>query len=216
MRIRSLVLAVLLVVLSAPSAWAIGKGTSMFAIQLTSGTADLIEPEAGTGYSTAFEHSEIGVSGEYWNMVAEDYAFTIAAGMGFFGETDAPGSNVGPGAPDVTYSQSSFNIRIGGDRVVKIGESAVVFFGPGFEYWSGSATFENIFGPGEVESESTTRYSLNARIGATMLLSETFGITMHGGQRIGHASAEDAGAKVTWAPSSFEAACGIVFAFGGN
>jgi hypothetical protein len=215
MRMRSLVLALLLVVLSAPSAWAIGKGTSLFAIQLTSGTADLIEPEFGTGYTTAFDHSEIGVTGEYWNMVAEDYAFAIAAGIGFFSETDEPGS---PGAPDLIYSQSSFNIRVGGDRVVQIGDRAIVYFGPGIEYWSGSATFEGHFGTGnpEVETESTTRYSLNARIGATMLMSETFGITMHGGQRIGYASAEDAGAKVTWWPSSFEAACGVVFAFGGN
>jgi hypothetical protein len=216
MRIRSLVLAVLLVALSAPSAWAVGKGTSMFAVQLTSGTADLIGPELGSGYSSAYDHSEIGVSGEYWNMMAEDYAFTVAVGMGFFNETDSPGQNVPPASPDVTYSQSSFNIRVGGDRVVKIGERAMVFFGPGFEYWSGAATFENIVAPGEVESESTTRYGLNARIGATMLLSETLGVTMHGGQRIGYASAEEAGAKVTWWPSSFEAACGLVFAFGGN
>ena len=214
MRIRSLVLAVLLVVLSAPSAWAIGKGTSLFAIQLTSGTADLIEPEGG-GYSTAFDHSEIGVSAEYWNMVSEDYAWTIAAGMGFFTETDAPGDNAPPGSPDFEYSQSSFNIRVGGDRVVMIGDRGMVYFGPGLEYWSGSAEFDS-GGPSALETESTTRYSLNARIGATMLLSETLGITMHGGQRIGYASAEDAGAKVTWWPSSFEAACGLVFAFGGN
>jgi hypothetical protein len=216
MRSKSLVLAALLVVLSAPSAWAVGKGTSMFAIQLTSGTADLIEPESG-GYSTAYDHSEVGVQAQYWNMMAEDYAFTVAAGIGFFSETDEPGDNSTPGDGDFKYTQSSFNVRVGGDRIVKIGDRAIVYFGPGIEFWNGKAKFEDqSTGGGELETEATTRFGLSGRIGATMMLSETFGFTMHGGHRIGYASADDQGAKVTWYPSSFDAAGGVVFVFGGN
>src|SRR6185503_16762141 len=100
---------------SASSA-AVSKGTSMFALQLTSGTADLYDPSGLAGGSiSAYDHSEIGAQGQYWMMMADDYALAISAGIGFFNEKDEPGDTAPVGATDFTYKQSSFNVRIGGD-----------------------------------------------------------------------------------------------------
>lgn len=212
---RNRILALTAVLLCfASSAFAIGKGTSMLAIQITSGTADLYSPPSG-GYISAYDHSELGLGAEYWNLLSDDYAFALSAGMGTFNETDKPGQGAPSGAGDFKYSQSSFNVRIGGDRVVKVGERALFYFGPGFQYWSGKAKFENSGAP-SVETENVTRLSLDGRIGATMLIGPTWGITMQVGHRVGYASAEDQGAKATWWPSSNYASSGVQFMFGGN
>lgn len=207
----------LLAALSSSASAAVGRGTSMFAIQLTSGTADLYNPfDAGTtGYISAYDHSEIGIEGQYWNMMADDYAFCIAAGIGFFGETNEPGPAAAPGDPQIEYSQSSFHVRFGGDRVVNLGRSAVLYFGPGIEYWSGKAEFEGFGGPA-IETENVGRISLSSRLGAIMTIGESWGITGSVGHKIGTASAEDQGAEAKWWPSSFDAAGGVVFMFGGE
>lgn len=212
---KTLAMALLLAVVAMP-AHALTKGTSMFAIQLTNGTADLYDPSGvGGGYITAYDHSEIGVQAQFWSLMSDDYAFTVAGGLGFFGETDEPGTNAAPGDGDFKYTQSSFNVRVGGDRMVSIGDRAVVYFGPGIEFWSGKAKFETAGSP-TVETENVSRISLNGRLGGTMMIGKNWGMTGHVGHRIGHASAEDQGAKATWWPSSFESAGGLVFTFGGN
>jgi hypothetical protein len=219
MRNRILAFTTMLLLCAAPSAFALGKGTSMLALQLTTGTADLYDPSGltTTGYIGAYDHSEGGLGIEYWNMMGDDYAFAIGINFGSFMETDQPGQGAAPGSPDLEYSQSSFSVRIGGDRVVKVGERAVFYFGPGFQYWNGNATFDGFGGPGtSVETESVTRFGLDGRIGATMMIGTGWGFTFQTGHRIAYASAEQDGAKATWTPSSNYSNGGLLFTFGGK
>ena len=227
MKRATVAVAGLLLMAFAPAAWALGKGGSMFAIELTHGTADFADKFSGTtntsnvaAYVTAYDHSELGIQGQYWKMMAEDYALAISAGYGFFSETDAPGQGAPSGSPDLKFSTSSFNIRVGGDRVAKVGERTTMYGGPGIEFWSGNAKFEPdpfaTTGTGEYNDEKVTRWSISARVGAIMWLSEYLGLTTHVGGRYGYASVEEQGAKATWWPSSVEAAAGFVYAFGGE
>src|SRR5436190_22941412 len=98
----------------------------MLAIEVTNGTGDYADKLTGGGpsndpaaYITAYDHSELGLQLQYWRMMSEDYAFTISAGWGFFNETDQHGQGAAAGAPDAKFSTSSFNVRLGGGRVVK-------------------------------------------------------------------------------------------------
>lgn len=224
MKCRIVALAGLALTTFAPAAWALGKGGSMLAIELIHGTADYADKLAGGSaggpaeYITAYDHTEGGLQGQYWYMMSEDYALTITAGFGSFWETDKPGQGAAPGSPDLKFSSNSFNLRLGGDRVGKLGERTILYCGPGIEYWSGSATFEPspFTGTGDYQNQTTTRIGLSARIGATMLIGDGWGVTTHVGGRYCYASAEEDGAKATWTPSSIEASAGFAFKFGGE
>ena len=68
MKRATVAVAGLLLMTFAPAAWALGKGGSMFAIELTNGTADFADKLTGqttpTGtatYITAYDHSELGI-----------------------------------------------------------------------------------------------------------------------------------------------------------
>jgi hypothetical protein len=227
MKIRTLAFAALLLMTLAPGARALGKGGSMFAIELTHGTADFANKLAGSTdgndvaeYISAFDHSEVGVQGQYWKMMSEDYALAVSLGYAFFSENDKPGQGAAPGSPELKFSTSSYNIRVGGDRVAKVGDRTVMYCGPGVEYWSGNSKFEpdpfSTSGTGEYKDESVTRISLSARIGAIMMINESFGLTTHVGGRYGYASVKEQGAEATWWPSSVEAAAGLMWSFGGE
>jgi opacity protein-like surface antigen len=206
----------LIALLASAAAASDNPHTIFIGLQLQGGTADLAV-EDGTGFAPAYDHSEMGFKFEYWNLMAADYALTAAGGIGFFSEENKPGINSIPGDVTGTYSQSSWNIRLGGDRVVKVGDRAMLFFGPGIEYWTGSAKFEDIGGLiGTVESKKVKRISLSGRIGAHMMIAENWGFTLQAGHKLGHATYEEAGAKSSWWPSSMDASGGLVFKFGGN
>ncbi len=208
---KRLLCAVALLVITATSASA--EGPSYFGLQVSTGVADLAG-EFGSGTAAAYDHSEYGLRLELWKMMSSDYAFTVAGGLGTFSEENEAGINA-PGAGKFTYSQSSWHLRIGGDRVVKLSDRALLFFGPGFEYWNGKAKFEDDTPPASsYETEGTSRFSLHARIGGHMMVAENWGFTMQVGQKIGHATYEEAGAKTSWWPSSTDGALGLVFAFG--
>ena len=193
----------------------LAKGPTYFGLQVGTGTADLAG-EFGGGYAAAYDHSEYGLKLELWSMMSEDYAFTVSGGIGTFGEENEPGTNA-LGGGTFKYSQSSWNIRVGGDRVVKLSDRAILFFGPGIEYWNGKAKFEDSTPPAATyETESTSRFSLHGRIGGHMMVAENWGFTMQVGQKIGSASYEEAGAKSSWWPSSTDGSLGLVFAFGGE
>jgi hypothetical protein len=205
--------AAIAVLAAASPAHAIGKGTSMLSLQLGNGIADLVQP-SGDDYITSFQVSVVEPNIEYSYLFKDDYAFRIGAGMSTFKETDEPGDSAPPDSPDLETTVSGFFVRMGGDRIVKVGERAVLYFGPGLEFWSGK--YEFTAGPFTEESESTTRISLAGRVGGTMMLGETWGFTCNVGRRVGIASAEWDGAKASWWPSSTNASGGLVFQFGGN
>lgn len=209
-RIATIAAALLLAGSSQPLA--MGKGTSAFSIQLGNGIADLAAP-AGTGYITSFAISEIQPKVEWSHLFKDDYAMNIGVGIGMFRETDKPGTGAAPGDPDLETQVKSFFVRIGGDRVVKVGERAVLYFGPGFEYWSGKYEYTAGF---TEESETTTRLSLSGRIGGTMMFTESAGFTCNVGRKLGLASAKWDGAEASWTPSSTDASGGLVFLFGGK
>ena len=194
-------------------------GNSFLGLQLTAGTADLATEALSSfpGYATGYPQSEWGFKGEFWNMMSEDYAFNLSAGIGLFNEEDKAGSNAPSGAPPIKYSQTSWHFRVGGDRVVALGNRSYVFFGPGIEYWSGKAKFEGFIPANPTyETESTSRISLSGRIGAHTMIGESWGLTLQAGHKLGYASYEEAGAKSTWWPSSMDASGGLLFRFGGD
>jgi hypothetical protein len=208
---RSLAVVALLLAVSAPAAFA-EKGNSTLSLGLSQGTADLYS-DAGPGYISAFDHSELGVTAEYWYLFTDDYAFALQGTMGFFSEKWEPGDAAPASSPEATFSTSSFKVRIGGDRVGQIGDRFTWFMGPGLEFWSGKATFEDILAPGEVETENVTRFGVNGRFGGIMKLTDAIGIQGQIGHTLGMATAEDDGAKATWYPSSFNASWGLAFSF---
>src|SRR5262245_13290868 len=93
----------LLFVAGAACAAPIQKGASILAIQVTEGTADFIGPLSGGGYVTAYDHSELGVQAQYMRFIHDDCAFNLSGGVGFFKETDEPGSTATVGAQDIKY-----------------------------------------------------------------------------------------------------------------
>lgn len=204
--------AVAIGLLAATSAFALEKGDGLYGIQITNGTADLYSG-AGTGYISAYDHSEVGVGLQYWRMMSSDYAFTMSGGIGFFSETDKPGTAAPSGSNDFKYTQSSWNLRVGGDRVVKVGDRAVMYFGPGLSYWTGKAKFDDGSPSGTFETENVSRFGLSGRVGGLMMFNDKVGFNCQMGRYVAMAKAEEDGAEATWMPSGFEASGGLVLKF---
>jgi len=214
---RMLTAALLLAVSASVAAAADDAKTKFLAVQLTSGTADIATVISSTNndFAPAFDHSEYGFKAEFWNMMGPEYAFNISGGMGLFSEEDKPGTNAAPGDGAQKYTQNSWNIRVGGDRMLAVGDKSYIFFGPGLEYWSGKAKFEDKTAPGaSYETENVTRWSLGARVGGNMMVGPTWGITAQVGTKVGYATYKETGAETTWWPSSMEGNVGLVFKFG--
>ncbi len=194
----------------------IQKGAKIFAIQLNEGTASLYSVSGqditgATTYITGNMGTEIGVQAQYWQLLSDEYAFNVSGGIGFFKEKDEPGSAAPPGSPDVKYSQSSFKVRVGGDRVAHLTDRFHLFVGPGIEFWSGKSKFE--VGSSSTESENTTRIAISGRIGAHLKWTDSIGMFAQLGHFIGYASAKENGAKATWWASGHDGAGGIAFNF---
>jgi hypothetical protein len=195
----------------AASAAGFEKGSSLFALQLTEGVADLATADAG--YVSAYDHSEVGAQAQYWYFFQEDYALTLSGGIGFFSEAGQPGDDAPAGAPEGKYTQSSWQARLGGDRVAKINDRFHLFVGPGIQVWSGKGKFENIGGSYSYESPNTMRIALEGRIGVHMAWSDRVGGFCQLGHYLGWASAEENGAKATWWPSGLDGAFGLAVRF---
>jgi hypothetical protein len=210
--LRLAAFAVFALLLAVP-AFAASKGNTLVGLELTNGTANLYSIY-NSHYLTAYDHSELGVQAQVWHLLTDDYALNVSGNLGFFSETDKPGNAAPAGSTDGKYTQSSYSVRVGFDRVGELGHNASFFFGPGIEYWSGKAKFEGGEFAGSdntYETQSVGRISLSGRIGAIMKLNDAVAASIQIGRKVGMASATDAGRKVSSWPSSFDAACGLVF-----
>src|SRR5512143_52905 len=212
---KILILTLLSVVALAPGALALDKGSSMFALEIGHGQADQVnilgpgDEYLGLNTDAATHNSgELVMGVEFWFMLTPDYAFTASGGLGTYGEVEQPAG----GGDDLTYTTSSYRLRLGGDRVGQIGSRFTWFMGPGLEYWSGRSKYE--LGPSSEESPRVTRYAINGRVGGVMLLGERFGILGRIGDSFGYASAKSGDAKTHWLPSAFDAMWGLTYSFG--
>lgn len=185
-------------------------------VGLSHSVADLATYDAGNGYSSAYDHSELGGRFEYWNFMKPNYALNFNANLGFFSETQKPGA-AAPGGPEGKYTQNSWSVRVGGDRVWSPLPNTKMFVGPGVEYWVGKAKFKDIGGAvGTYETENVVRVSLHGHTGVILMMGDNWGISGQLGHRIGMASYKEAGSKTKWTPSSIDGAFEVVFNLGGK
>jgi hypothetical protein len=202
--------AVALLCLMAPmAASAEGKRMSMLSIGLGQGVADGYAPATvGAGsYLSPTTSPETNVGAEYWHAFTDDYAFAISGAYGF---SSMKWTGAAAADPEIKATGTSFKVRVGGDRVGKVGERFMVFMGPGVEFWNGKQKLK--VGATETESKSVSRYGVSGRIGGIMMLSDKVGIMGQVGHTFGIASVTDV-AKTTWMPSSFNASWGLTFGF---
>jgi len=185
---------------------ALEPGTSLLALEVTQGTADLVSPDGP--FLSAYDHPELGGQLSFWRMVND--ALAVDATVGFAAMRER---NQAAGNADRYYQQRSWSVRLGVDRTLELGHNTIFFFGPGVEYWSGYARFIDIIGTGTVTAPTVTRWSVSGRFGGMMVLSDSFSLIGHMGYRIGMASASQAGAKTDWYTGGIEAGAGLAYAF---
>lgn len=204
--------ALLLTLATAATAKPIEKGSSIFAIQLTEGRVDLAEPTAGAAgtYLTSFTSAppEIGIQAQFWHFLQEEYAFNLAGGVGFYSEKDQSSA---PTDPDLEYKQSSWYLRVGGDRVAHITPRFHIFAGPGIQFWSGKWKVEG--GGASFESQPTKRLALDGRFAMHLKMGESFGLFGQLGHYIGYAWSADGDSKTHWWASGHNGAAGMAFNF---
>jgi hypothetical protein len=190
------------------SAATLQKGSSMLAIQLSRGVADLTGDVGGVLITSS--RPELGVQGQYWIFLADEYGANITAGIGYFKESETADPAV-LSAGDYTETMNSWQVRIGGDRFAKVTDKLQIFAGPGIQMWSGKRTIK--VSSGDFEDPSTMRWALSGRIGANIAIGENFGLIGHIGQYWAYATAEEGGATTKWLPSGSEGAMGFAFGF---
>jgi hypothetical protein len=195
---------------SLASAASLEKGASLAAIELSRGVADLTGG-GGSGTLVTFALPEVGIQGQYWYFLANEYAVNLSGGIGYFKESDTA-DPAALGAENFKRTLSSWKVRLGGDRFAKVSDKLQVFAGPGLQMWGGKVKDEYQFS-GTAESPSTSRFAIDGRIGAHILIGQNFGLIGHVGQYWGYATASEGDAKTKWLPSGSEGAMGFTFAF---
>ena len=188
------------------------SSSTLIALQLTQGIADFTGLPAG-GYIGAYSHSELGAQLQLWRFYNPEYAVVVGGGIGFFNETDKPGSAALPGSTDFKYSQKSWQVRLGADRFFHLTDRSHLYMGPGIQYWSGKAKFDGGGFTPAVETPNTTRWAIEARIGYDFKLSPKYGIITQIGQYFAYATSKYQGAKATWWPSGHDGAIGLSVAY---
>ena len=205
-RLSAVLLAAALLACCSRPAAALEDGTVVLGVSGFLGQGDFVSADGS--YLSAYDHGELGVQIQTWYMLGDEYAFALSAGAGRARE-----QNEAAGKPNRYYQQSSWNVRVGGDRMMDVARNALLYFGPGIEYWRGDATFTNILGAGKVTTPEVTRWSVSGRFGAMLVLSESLSLTGQMGYRMGTASASEGGSKTSWYTSGFDGAAGLAFAF---
>ena len=198
--------ALLLTIAGLSSAAPIQKGSSILAIQVTEGNVSLSEPSGN--YLTSFPSApnEIGLQAQWWKFLREEYAVNVSGGIGMYSEKDESSD---PLDPEVKYTQSSWQVRVGGDRVAHVNDRFHIFFGPGIQFWTGKWKLES--GGSEFEAEATKRLALNGRIAVHLKCGESFGLFGQIGHYFGYAWAADGDAKTHWWATGHDGAGGLAF-----
>ena len=212
---------VLALVASAAVANAAGQGSD-FSVGLSHGTGEdstpvkVLAPDYILGGSPAL--GELGVNAEYGMKMSDDDAFVIGFDYRVGSLKEEPTTFAPAGSPTLKVTSTSWKVRVGGDRMGKIGDKFSWFMGPGLEYGSGKAKYEDVFPPPDasIKSEPTNKFGINGRVGGVMKLTDAMGIRGQIGNTFGMASIKDTGGKSTWYYSTFESAWGLQFSFGGK
>lgn len=212
--------AVLAVAASAAVASAAGGKEMTFSIGLSHGSGEYSQPAKFTGadYIDLLEVPEIGGNAEFGMAMSDDYSMVLSGDFRFGSLKQEPTTNAASGSPTLKATSTAYKVRLGGDRTGKIGDRFHWFMGPGLEYASGKAKFED-YAPSpdnDVKGEPTNKFGINGRIGGVMMLSPQVGIKGQIGDTFGMASVKDTGGKTTMYYSSFESAWGVQFTFGGK
>lgn len=190
---------------AAPAA-ALEAGTVVVALEATSGTADLVAPSGP--YLSAYDHGEVGAQLHGWYLVNDAWALAASGGIARTRE-----ANRATGSANRYYQQRAWSARVGMDRMIPVSDDALLYFGPGVEYWRGHANFIGIYAQNLVEAAEVTRWSGSGRMGALLVLTDSFGLSGHIGFRMGYATASEGGAESGWYTNGYEAAAGVAFAF---
>ena len=212
------VFAALAMLVSAVPAFAAGKGSSMLSLGLGQASVPVSDVfSVGGGNVVPTSEPALNAGAEYWYLFSDDYAMAISGKFAFGNQKWEPADS---NDPEAKKKLSGFSVRVGGDRVGKVGDRFMVYMGPGLEYASNKSTLE-VTGSPDVETDNTTFIGVNGRIGGIMMLSDGLGISGEISHSFGMASGEDAKnpagtAKTTWTASDFSAFWGLTFAFGGS
>jgi hypothetical protein len=198
--------ALLLLIVCVSPAFALEPGTILIGANVTAGSADFVTSDGK--FLSAYEHGEVGAGLETWYFLDDDMALTIGGGIGKFREKQKSGTT-----DQRFYSQNSWNMRLGIDQVIDFSRDAMLFFGPGLEYWTGHSRFDGFGAATDGDTPDVMRLSLSARFGGMVILGDSYGLTGRIGYRMGWARAKDGDAETTWYPNGFDAAAGLVYSF---
>lgn len=162
-----------------------------------------------TDYIGVFTVPEMGINAEISRLMMPDYAVVLGFDYRWGSFKQQPTTNAGPGSPTLKTTSASWKLRLGGDRVGNIGDRFKWFFGPGLEYSSGKAKFEDVT---TIDGPNTTKWGLNGRVGGVMQMNPKLGVFGKVGDGFGWASTEEVSSgKSSWYYSDFEAAWGVQF-----
>ena len=222
-----------LTVSSAMAASGGDEGKMTFSIGLAQGSGEFAEPASAVtsgnpiivpnnilGGPSYGPMGELGANVQWGYMFSPDYAFAVGFDYRIASQKLEPTTNAPAGTTTLKITATEWQIRAGGDRVGAIGDRFKRYMGPGLEYASGKAKFENLYaatGPtASVKGEPTNKFGVNGRVGGVMMLNNQVGIYGQLGNSVGLASVKDTGGKTTWYYSTFQSAWGLQFAFGGK
>jgi len=206
--------AMLALSIAATSAFAIEAGTSLLGIHVGGGEAEWVQDAGTAGYITSESKLPTIRAGlEYWHVMANDKAITLSGGLGYFSETDKPGTAAAPASPDLKSTVTSFHVRLGMDDMYKVTDNVILYMGPGVQYGSGKFKFEA--GTFSDEAPTVTTWSLDGRFGG-MCKKGNVGMGGSIGHSFGISSATKDGAKANWTSGGFYGEGSLVFFFGGS
>uniref|UniRef100_A0A832MLK3 Outer membrane protein beta-barrel domain-containing protein n=1 Tax=Eiseniibacteriota bacterium TaxID=2212470 RepID=A0A832MLK3_UNCEI len=203
---RAILAAFALILPGAAPVAALEAGTLLLGVHAVTGAGDYAAEQGG--YFVPDRRQDVGLSGDGWWFFADGVALALAGRL-------HAGRDLmrAPGLPDRVVRSAAWSARAGLDRFVEIGDGVHLFIGPGVEVWRGRASHEGVAGPGVVNGPRTWRVSGCGRLGALLVLGDSFALTGHVDCRVGWAEAAWEDRSARWAPGGVDGAAGVVWAF---